>query len=248
MTKRKPILISLLAATGLVGLALSPAFNTQVVNVIWQGDSTPRTTGPLTNAWVQMLVEQAHDNIFLFNPGPAQLAMNEHPYVYHAHVQRDYLARVIDVHIVPRQQTAYVQFGTGSYLRIDREGFVMSTTDQLSESLPVVTGLDFTHFTVGSALQTVHDQAFEVIALFADIFVAFELTSDVVTLDPTDVHNIRLGYGNIVVNLGTPTDLAEKVRIFLSVKDIPEIYFHKSIGGQLNITNIETNWTFNILT
>ena len=224
----------------LVFIGLSSAF--YITNINIHGNNN------LSNSQIINILEEENSNIFLFNINSALTNLHNNPYVHQATIVKDHINRQINVNIIERTQTGYVRFATDNYLRIDRDGIVMSTTDTIAEHVPVIVGLNFISFTLGEPIHDMNQQVFDIIAEFANIFFAYDIDPFFVTIDPTDLNNIRLIYGNIIVNLGSVSDLAEKFRIFVSISDAPEIYFHKQIGGQLNITNIYRNWTFNILT
>ena len=240
MQRFKPIFVFVICVFIAILIALTELFDITYIHI--HGNNS------MTNEQVLNSLEKENSNIFLFNRFRAMTNLQSNLHVYTSTVTKDYINRQINVNIIERVQIAYIRFAYGSYLRIDRNGFVMSTTDTVEHNAPVITGLNLTSFFLGDYLSAVNSQTLYIISRFAEIFLAYDVDPFLVTVDPTDLNNIRLVYGQIVVNLGDSLNLAEKFRIFLSVTAIPDIYVHRYAGGQLNITNIYRNWTFNLLT
>ena len=233
----KKILILVLVVLTLVGILASPIFNISHIEIT--------NIDELSYQQVLMMIDEPA-NIFAFNRRRASDAIILNPYVYHVAISKNYISREINIHITERSTIGYVRFSEGQYLRVDNTGLVLSVVNYRQLPRPVVAGLDFTTFRVGEPLEVAAYGVFNTIATMAGLFLTYDIDDYALQIDITDPANLRLNYGNIIISLGQPRDLEEKLRILIPI--LPEIAPFRNIGGHLNISDINSQWIFSILT
>jgi len=230
----RKILILLLTVLGVIGFLASPIMNVRYVNVYGNdvlSTSTILNTIPEPNHIISYSSRRAEESL-----------INSLPHVYRARISRNLFSRELTIEIVERKVIAYVLFSEEQYLHIDIEGRVLATSTYTSPNLPIVSGLYFTSFGLDEHLE-ICDESLYVLAKFATYLTAYNVTG--VRVDAEDINNLRLYYGNIVVNLGNQTDLDTKIRAFIAA--LPYVSQFRNIGGTLHIDDINGQWRFELL-
>jgi len=231
--------IVIVIVVGVVGLLASPLLSIQRIDVVNNSILSERQV-------LNLLPNDLSDNVLAFSTRQATASILENPYVQRVRIIKNFWERTITIELVERTVVAYVQFSSNQFLHIDREGRVLEVSSAIPQPLPIVTQLDFADFMLGEVLQVENKESFNILAVLAGIFLAYNIEQEIMRVDISDIHNLRLHYGNIVVNLGTMDDIEEKIRIMQSI--LPEINHFRDMGGILNIPDIRGQWVFELLT
>ncbi|MCL1996080.1 MAG: FtsQ-type POTRA domain-containing protein [Defluviitaleaceae bacterium] len=234
----KKVIILILVIVTLGGILASPIFHISNFNIVYISELAPEQ--------ILAMIDDQHPNIFAFNRRQAVAAIAQSPAVYRVTISKSYINRQININITERRTVGYVRFSQSQYLQVDNTGLVLSVANYRSLPRPIVAGLDFTTFMVGERLEVAGHGVFQTMATMAGIFLAYDIDMDALYIDITDPSNLRLNYGNIIISLGPPQDLEEKIRILIPI--LPELALFRTIGGHLDISDINAQWVFRILT
>lgn len=170
------------------------------------------------------------DNVFLFNKSKcAETILNNH-YVKSVEINR-ILPSTVEITINEYKLRGYVPY-SGSYLFIDGEGRVLDVQKSITKALPVVEGLKFSNVTVGEILQVDNPSTFETMVHLSKLFEKYELLSDVIRVDMTDVSDIHLYTGNVDIKFGSFDDANRKLLMLIEVLKT----FDTSVPGTINLT------------
>lgn len=233
----KKFIILFLFLVVIGGIMVSPLFRITRINV--------HNIIALSSGQVIGLINES-ENIFAFRSGRAATAIGSNPFVYRVTLSKNYLLREVNIYIIERETIGYIQFSEGQYLHVDNSGRVLAVSNEPRSQLPIAVGLNFSGFLVGEVLEALQEEAFYIMATLAGLFITYGISQNEVKINIVDTSNIRLIYGNIIVNLGLPQDLDEKIRILLSI--LPKVTPFRYIGGSLNIRDINEQWVFSVLT
>lgn len=197
---------------------------------------------------ITTLISNEPTNIITFNNRRAVNNINTNPYVHRATISKNYFTRTLNINITERITVAYARFIDGNYLHIDKEGRVLAVSSYPTTSLPIVTSLNFTQFIVGQLLSETGgvETDFLTIAYLASIFITYEINQQTLQINASDANFLRLNYGNVIVSLGAPQNLHQKMRIVISTLPLFEAW--RYLGGHLNISDVNLQWTFTVLT
>ena len=230
----KKFLILLLTVLGIIVFLASPIMNVRYVHIY--GNNAVSTSTILNT------IQEPSHIISYSSRRAEEILVNSLPHIYRANVNRNLFSRELIIEIVEKKVIAYVLFSEEQYLHIDIEGTVLATSTYTSPNLPIITGLNFTNFGLDERLD-ISDESLYVLAQFATFFTAYDVTG--VTVNTEDINNLRLYYGNILVNLGNNIDLDTKIRAFIAA--IPSVSHFRNIGGTLHIDDINGQWRFELL-
>ena len=225
----KKFLIVLLTALVIIGFLASPIMNIRYVNVYGNNNLS---TASIINA----IPEPTHIIAYSRRRAIEQI-LNTHPLVYRASITRDFISREITIDITERIVIAYVRFSEEQYLHIDIEGRVLTTSTYSGPSLPIVSGLYFTSFSLGEYLE-IEEENLYILATLATLLTTYNINSMIVEIQ--DISNIRMRYGNVSINLGNAQNLDEKIRVFIAA--LPYVSYFRNIGGILHIYDINSQW------
>lgn len=170
------------------------------------------------------------DNIFLFNKSKCKSNILDNHYVKTVDINR-ILPQTVEITVTEYKLRGYVPY-SGSYLYIDGEGRVLDVQKEIKKSLPVVEGLKFNNVTVGEILQVDNPSTFETMVHLSKLFEKYELLSDVIRVDMTDVTDIHLYTGNVDINFGSFDDANRKLLMLIEVLKT----FDTSVPGTINLT------------
>lgn len=215
----------------------SPLFNIRIINI--------NNNDVVTETQIINMIGDTN-NMLAFSKRNAKNAIYKNPYIESVSISKDYINREINIEIVERVTIGYIQFNQDTFLFIDQEGRVLEVNSYFTRPLPIVVGLDFSEFTLGEILEIENEDAFYIVSTLAYLFDIYDIEQDIVRVDVTDAQNIHFYYGQIAINIGTVDDIDKKVRIVNSI--LPELIHWKDIGGNLDVTNIDNDWVFQILT
>ena len=230
------ILLSILTIALVIGI--SPIGDVTRINV--------HNAYILSDNEIRAMVAEESGNIFAFNSRSARASIAQSPYVYRATIEKNFFRREVDIFIIERVTVAYVRFMDAQYLHIDKDGRVLTVSVGVDSNLPIVSNINLTKFVVGDILHTEEEINFLKIAELASLFITYEIDQNDIEIDISDPNNLRLNYGNIIVSLGNYNNLDYKIRIALSA--LPEVTSFRDLGGHLNISDINGQWVFSILT
>lgn len=215
-------LLSLVAIAIIITMFL-PVFNIAEIRVTGNENLTAEQVK-------NMLTIKEKDNIFFFNGKRNEKNILNNHFVKSADVNRIF-PHTVEVTINEYKLRGYVPY-SGSYLYIDGDGRVLDMQKNISKSLPVVEGLKFDNVTVGEILQVDNPSTFETMVELSKMFEKYNLLSDVIRVDITDVSNIHLYTGNIDISFGSFDDANRKLMMLIEVlKD-----FDTSMPGTINLT------------
>lgn len=170
------------------------------------------------------------DNVFLFNKSKCKANILDNHYIQTAEINR-ILPSTVEVTVSEYKLRGYVPY-SGSYLYIDGEGRVLDVQKEIKKSLPVVEGLKFNNVTVGEILQVDNPSTFETMVHLSKLFEKYELLSDVIRVDMTDVTDIHLYTGNVDIKFGSFDDANRKLLMLIEVLKT----FDTSVPGTINLT------------
>ena len=152
----KFILISVLAITTVILLALSPLFNISAITVEgsihYSNDEIKSSTGIVVGNNGFKTIGSNVKNILTLRYGEAEKAiLKNHPYIKSAIVSF-YVPNKVKVKITERKPFAVIEF-KNTNLIIDEETFVLEETNSKKiKGIPLIKGLKFESFKVGQAL------------------------------------------------------------------------------------------------
>lgn len=116
----------------------------------------------------------------------------------------------------------------GTYMYFDNEGYVVGSSSELDEGIPVITGLVFDHVMVGEKLDVENEDVFETILSLTQLLIKNKLKPDEVNFDSKG--NIKLRFNQARVFLGGADNLKLKVADTATI--LPNIIDKK---GELHI-------------
>lgn len=207
----------------MITLFMMPFFNIKTINV--QGNES------LTADQIKgYLTFKEGDNIFLFNKGKSRDNILNNHFVESVEINRVFPSSVA-VNVKEYKLRGYVPY-SGSYLFIDGEGRVLDVQKKTTKSLPVVEGLKFNNVTVGEILQVDNPSTFETMVHLSKLFEKYELLSDVIRVDMTDVTDIHLYTGSVDIKFGSFDDANRKLLMLIEVLKT----FDTSVPGTINLT------------
>lgn len=170
------------------------------------------------------------DNIFLINKSKCRDNVLNNHFVESISINR-ILPSTVEINIKEYKLRGYVPY-SGSYLFIDGEGRVLDVQKDITKALPVVEGLKFNNVTVGEILKVDNPSTFETMVHLSKLFEKYELLSDVIRVDMTDVTNIHLYTGNVDISFGSFDDANRKLLMLIEVLKT----FDTSVPGTINLT------------
>ncbi|MCL1935884.1 MAG: FtsQ-type POTRA domain-containing protein [Defluviitaleaceae bacterium] len=181
-------------------------------------------------------------NIFLIRINPIKDYIYKNPFVYKVDISRNFLTREINIQITERVAIAQI-ISENNYIAVDRYKIIFPSNSRI-ENIPII-DMGNIIFTYGEIIN-IDDDIFKIIKKISNIFNIYKIDNENINLIIQSTENINLTYENINVKFGDYTNLNEKIRIFLSIK--PSLSAYKNVGGTLDITDINKNWIFSILT
>lgn len=132
------------------------------------------------------------------------------PYIKEVTVSYDFPG-TIDITVIEKGPFGYVPF-MGIYLCIDQEGRVIEQTNDTSEDLPIIKGLDFTQFKTGQVLPIINEDhllcAVEIITYLRK----YDYDKKVKMIDIYDLEQIHLYVDNLDVIIGNIKDFDDKLQ------------------------------------
>jgi len=142
------------------------------------------------------------------------------PYVDSAEVTKVFPNNVL-IHIDERKVYGYV-WDTGNFIYIDKDGRVLEVSDSFTERLPVIIGLKYKSYSKGEVLEVDAPSAFNTVVLLANLFKAYELEHNIITVDIKNEDDIRLYVSDIEVKMGSVSEVYDKIRYLKEILPLIE--------------------------
>jgi len=182
-------------------------------------------------------------HLLLFNTRAASERILENNFIGYANFERVLPGR-LQVHITERRLTAYAE-QAGGFIFLDDNGRVLDVRSYMTDSLPILDGLQFTRFALGEILEVPDPEAFNVIVQYAQLLNHHGLIERVSHINVADATNIRINIANIEFNVGGITDADEKIRTIAAVLyEMPNV---GQIPGFMDLRDRHTDYFFEIL-
>ena len=150
---------------------------------------------------------------------------------------RKELPHNVTIQVTERTPAAYVEYLSGAYVTLDGDGLVLEVTSALSQSLPVVTGLDVQAITVGKPLPVDNQAKLAVVEQLVQLFQKYQLESDVIRVDVSDPQAVHLLWHHIDVLLGDLTDCDNKINWMQTY--LQTLSGAETIRGTLDLSGID---------
>lgn len=187
-----------------------------------------------------MLTTEEGKNIFAFSTSKSENEIKKSHYVQEVKVSRDFPSTVV-VDLNEYKLRGYVPY-MGSYLYINEEGLILDIQKDITKQLPVVEGLRFDSFTVGEYLKVDNNNAFTTMVELSKLFDKYQLFTDIVRVDISNINDIHLYINKVDVAFGNMEDANRKLLMLVEVlKQLDTNY-----AGILNLTG--DNASFEYLT
>ena len=236
--KFKAALIVCGIAFGAVLFLLSPFFH--VTEVIISGLSTVNRD----EVYERLEIEN-NTNVLFFNQRAARDRIMENLYVSNVEFTRNMGGRLyVEVH--ERRLAAFIEHMPGTFLYIDELGRVLEVRTGMSQPLPLIVGLNFTHFTLGEVLEVPDRTAFNIVSVYAQLLYRHGLVGRVTYVNVSDTANTRILVGYLEFNIGDARDAEDKVRNIVGILDaIPDA---ERTRGFVDLRDNSTEFFLTILT
>jgi hypothetical protein len=231
-----------LAVSGVIiaaaGFALSPYFHITEVDI--QGYETISREEIHARSGIE-----ANTNLLFYNTKEGARSILKNPYADSAVFEKK-RPGAISITIRERRVCGYVEYLRGHYLYIDENGRVLEVNTYLRESLPVVTGLKFDHFSLGEILQVEDSSAFKTVVQYAWLFNRHNMADMVSRIDVSDGTNTKIQIHNLEFNVGDDRGTDEKIRTIAEILDkLPNA---ETIRGFVDMKEIRERYVLTILT
>lgn len=212
---------------------ISPLFRIETINI--------KGLDNLTDDRVRnMLTTQEGYNILSFSTSKCEDKILDTHYVESVSVTRDF-PHTVNVDIQEYHLRGYVPY-MGSYLYINEDGLILDIQKEFKRQLPVVEGLNFSSFTAGEYLKVDNPTAFSTMVELSRLFDKYQLLSDIIRVDVTNVSDIHLYVNKVDIEFGDMDNANKKILMLIEVlKQLDTNY-----AGILNLTG--DNATFEYLT
>lgn len=126
----------------------------------------------------------------------------------------------------------YVYF-QGTYLCIDRKGYVATSTYTLDEDLPVIKGIEVGSFSLGESLDTQDTERYEAVVSICSMLRKHELSTVVKEVNVRSLDDIILYTDRMDMHCGDMSDMEKKINVIASILANPD-----TPAGVLHIENL----------
>jgi len=187
-------------------------------------------------------------NILFFNLNSARRRIMENLYINNIVFTRSLPGRLY-VEVRERRLAAYVEQSPGTFLFLDDQGRVLEVRSSVTQPLPIIEGLNFTHFALGEVLEVPDRTAFNIMTHYAHLVYRHGLVCRVTYINVSDTSNTRILVGYVEFNVGCLQDAEAKVRIIAGMLDeIPEVETIRGFVDLRDISGDRGEFFFTILT
>jgi|LSQX01.1.fsa_nt_gb cell division protein FtsQ len=212
-TSRKKYVI-LFMIIGIIFLTLfSPMFNIKYIEVTDNSLVADESIIDLSGINENM-------NVFRANIYRAEKNIFNIPYVEDVLVKRK-LPNGIEIIVNEREPVGYIPFIMGSYILIDKKGFVLEVIPEEIDNLPLIMGIEYNNqFELGSILQANDTNKFDIIVSIVNEMGNNNLLNSISYVDIYDINNVQLNIKeNIQVNIGDGLQIRYKMSFLKEVLD-----------------------------
>ena len=187
-------------------------------------------------------------NVLFFNQNAARRRITENLYISDVTFTRSLPGRLY-VEVRERRLAAYVEQSPGTFLFIDDHGRVLEVRSSITQPLPIIEGLNFTHFALGEILDVPDRTAFNIMTHYAHLVYRHGLVCRVTHINVADTSNTRILFGYVEFNVGCLQDAEAKVRIIAGMlEEIPEVETARGSVDLRDISGERGEFFFTILT
>jgi cell division protein FtsQ len=114
----------------------------------------------------------------------------------------------IRITVYEKALAGYVSY-LGRYVYFDKDGIVVETSEEKTEGVPLVTGLQFDHVILHEPLPVEQPEVFDEILNITQQLAKYDLSADKIYFDSD--YEVTLIFGEARISLGTNDDLDEKI-------------------------------------
>ncbi|MBE5860662.1 MAG: FtsQ-type POTRA domain-containing protein [Butyrivibrio sp.] len=114
----------------------------------------------------------------------------------------------VRINVYEKAVAGYVKY-LDRFIYFDREGMVVETSEEASDDVPLVLGLDFDYVILHEKLPVGDETVFAEILDITQLLAKYDLDADKIFFDSE--YNIYLYFDGVEVNLGTNENIDEKV-------------------------------------
>jgi cell division protein FtsQ len=114
----------------------------------------------------------------------------------------------IRITVYEKALAGYVSY-LGRYVYFDKDGIVVETSEEKTEGVPLVTGLQFDHVILHEPLPVEKPEVFDEILNITQQLSKYNLSADKIYFDSD--YEVTLIFGEARISLGSDTDLDEKI-------------------------------------
>ncbi len=114
----------------------------------------------------------------------------------------------VKINVYEKSLAGYVEY-LGKYMYFDKDGIVVETSDQITEGIPEITGLEFRYVVLHEKLPIEDETIFQTILDITQLLAKYETYTRRIYFDKN--REITLYFDNIRVRLGDMSNIDEKV-------------------------------------
>lgn len=115
----------------------------------------------------------------------------------------------IKISVYEKSLAGYVEY-LGNYLYFDKDGVVVESSEQRTEGIPLVTGLDFSYFVMYKELPVENPDIFQSILTITQMLNKYDIVTDRIYFSGNE--EMTLYFDDVRVCLGDMTLLEEKIQ------------------------------------
>ena len=185
-------------------LLTSDVFKIQTIEIIGNEQLTPEEILELSE------IKQG-DNIFITTEIVTKVKLKRNGYIEDVKLQKAYPNK-IKIEVKERQKAYQILTQTGCYIYIDGQGYLLDYSLEKLE-LPVITGMEITENQIGeiNRLQENDLDKMENILHIQDEAQKIEIGTQIQQIDVQDEYVVHIDNERIIINLGNPTNLENKM-------------------------------------
>ncbi len=114
----------------------------------------------------------------------------------------------VKIQVYEKSLAGYMEY-LGQYVYFDKDGTVVEVSSQVTNGIPLVTGLKFDSVVLGETLPVENSEVFQYILELTNLINKYELTVDKIYFSPDS--EMTLYIGDVMVSLGDSSLLTEKM-------------------------------------
>ncbi len=165
-------------------------------------------------------------NIFLFNCFGAKRRLLSLPFVRSVGI-RYLLPDKISINISERRPSCYIKYLNDIYVLIDDEGIVLEISKSRDKNFPMVTGINFSSFSLGKSLKTDDESVLKSAFRLSALVVKNDIEKMNLTMDFSSLDDVHLYVRSVDVLFGDMQDAEYKMALLKSILDSDSEYLDK---------------------